>query len=78
MILFYRKGSPDSEKAMELLKNYDVTYVEENSNHELLKEYTVKVYPTLIFPTDDDVTKDVYYEGMSGIEKFLERKNEYY
>ena len=77
MILFYKKNSKESEEAIEILKDFEnVKYVDVEENKTLAEEYSVKVFPTLIVSTDDDVSEENVFVGLKEIESFLEVEEE--
>ncbi|MGL5413700.1 thioredoxin domain-containing protein, partial [Cetobacterium sp.] len=72
MILFYKKNSKESEEVIEILKDFEnVKYVDVEENKTLAEEYSVKVFPTLIVSTDDDVSEENVFVGLKEIESFL-------
>lgn len=77
MILFYKKNSKESEEVIEILKDFEnVKYVDVEENKSLVEEYSVKVFPTLIVSTDDDVSEENVFVGLKEIESFLEVEEE--
>ena len=77
MILFYKKNSKESEEVIEILKDFEnVKYVDVEENKTLAEEYSVKVFPTLIDSTDDDVSEENVFVGLKEIESFLEVEEE--
>ncbi|MCX3066043.1 MULTISPECIES: thioredoxin domain-containing protein [Cetobacterium] len=77
MILFYKKNSKESEEVIEILKDFEnVKYVDVEENKTLAEEYSVKVFPTLIVSTDDDVSEENVFVGLKEIESFLEVEEE--
>ncbi|MGL5208949.1 thioredoxin domain-containing protein [Cetobacterium sp.] len=77
MILFYKKNSKESEEVIEILKDFEnVKYVDVEENKTLAEEYSVKVFPTLIVSTDDDVSEENVFIGLKEIESFLEVEEE--
>ena len=77
MILFYKKNSKESEEVIEILKDFEnVKYVDVEENKKLAEEYSVKVFPTLIVSTDDDVSEENIFVGLKEIESFLEVEEE--
>ena len=77
MILFYKKNSKESEEVIEILKDFEnVKYVDVEENKTLAEEYSVKVFPTLIVSTDDDVNEENVFVGLKEIESFLEVEEE--
>lgn len=77
MILFYKKNSKESEEVIEILKDFEnVKYVDVEENKSLAEEYSVKVFPTLIVSTDDDISKENIFVGLKEIESFLEVEEE--
>ena len=77
MILFYKKNSKESEEVIEILKDFEnVKYVDVEENKTLAEEYSVKVFPTLIVSTDDDVSEENIFVGLKEIESFLEVEEE--
>lgn len=77
MILFYKKNSKESEEVIEILKDFEnVKYVDVEENKTLAEEYSVKVFPTLIISTDDDVSEENVFVGLKEIESFLEVEEE--
>lgn len=77
MILFYKKNSKESEEVIEILKDFEnVKYVDVEENKTLVEEYSVKVFPTLIVSTDDDVSEENVFVGLKEIESFLEVEEE--
>lgn len=73
MILFYKKNSKESEEVIEILKDFEnVKYVDVEENKSLVEEYSVKVFPTLIVSTDDDISEENVFVGLKEIESFLE------
>lgn len=77
MILFYKKNSKESEEVIEILKDFEnVKYVDVEENKTLVEEYSVKVFPTLIVSTDDDVSEENIFVGLKEIESFLEVEEE--
>lgn len=77
MILFYKKNSKESEEVIEILKDFEnVKYVDVEENKTLAEEYSVKIFPTLIVSTDDDVSEENVFVGLKEIESFLEVEEE--
>ncbi|ERT67908.1 hypothetical protein HMPREF0202_02196 [Cetobacterium somerae ATCC BAA-474] len=77
MILFYKKNSKESEEVIEILKDFEnVKYVDVEENKSLAEEYSVKVFPTLIVSTDDDISEENVFVGLKEIESFLEVEEE--
>lgn len=77
MILFYKKNSKESEEVIEILKDFEnVKYVDVEENKSLAEEYSVKVFPTLIVSTDDDISEENIFVGLKEIESFLEVEEE--
>ncbi|MCQ8211199.1 circadian clock KaiB family protein [Cetobacterium somerae] len=77
MILFYKKNSKESEEVIEILKDFEnVKYVDVEQNKSLAEEYSVKVFPTLIVSTDDDISEENIFVGLKEIENFLEVEEE--
>ncbi|MBC2853472.1 MAG: hypothetical protein ACRDAG_09420 [Cetobacterium somerae] len=77
MILFYKKNSKESEEVIEILKDFEnVKYVDVEENKSLVEEYSVKVFPTLIVSTDDDISEENVFVGLKEIESFLEVEEE--
>lgn len=77
MILFYKKNSKESEEVIEILKDFEnVKYVDVEENKSLVEEYSVKVFPTLIISTDDDISEENVFVGLKEIESFLEVEEE--
>lgn len=77
MILFYKKNSKESEEVIEILKDFEnVKYVDVEENKTLAEDYSVKVFPTLIISTDDDVSEENVFVGLKEIESFLEVEEE--
>lgn len=77
MILFYKKNSKESEEVIEILKDFEnVKYVDVEENKSLVEEYSVKIFPTLIVSTDDDISEENVFVGLKEIESFLEIEEE--
>ena len=77
MILFYKKNSKESEEVIEILKDFEnVKYVDVEENKSLAEEYSVKVFPTLIVSTDDDISEENIFVGLKEIVSFLEVEEE--
>lgn len=77
MILFYKKNSKESEEVIEILKDFEnLKYVDVEENKSLVEEYSVKVFPTLIVSTDDDISEENVFVGLKEIESFLEVEEE--
>lgn len=77
MILFYKKNSKESEEVIEILKDFEnVKYVDVEENKSLVEEYSVKVFPTLIVSTNDDISEENVFVGLKEIESFLEVEEE--